>query len=142
MIPGVLAVTQGRGVPRALLAEGTSTSDLRRLIRESEVLVYAIGIDALSNRGAQPTRRPWLVVLKALGASTAAVVRDSVGLNSRGRERNVAGCAVPLSDVDVVTLPGADGRPKGPRYGTLVRTQGHARSGRYDVSPRAPSSIG
>jgi ATP-dependent exoDNAse (exonuclease V) beta subunit len=31
-----------------------------------------------------------------------------------------AGRAEPRSEVDVVTLPGADGRPQGPRYGTLV----------------------
>ena len=60
--------TSGRHRKKALLiiSDGNDTSsytriaDLKRMIRETEVLVYAIGIDALSNRGAQPARRPWL----------------------------------------------------------------------------------
>jgi Ca-activated chloride channel family protein len=35
----------------------TKIEELKRLIRESEVLVYAIGIDAMTQ--SQPTRRPW-----------------------------------------------------------------------------------
>ena len=35
----------------------TKIEELKRLIRESEVLVYAIGIDAMTQT--QPTRRPW-----------------------------------------------------------------------------------
>ena len=35
----------------------TRIEELKKLIRESEVLVYAIGIDAMTH--SQPTRRPW-----------------------------------------------------------------------------------
>jgi VWFA-related protein len=60
-----LAAT-GRHRKKALLiiSDGNDTSsyarvsELKRMIRESEVLVYAIGIDAMSSR-AQPYRRPW-----------------------------------------------------------------------------------
>lgn len=60
-----LAAT-GRHRKKALLiiSDGNDTSsyarvsELKRLIRESEVLVYAIGIDAMSDRS-QPYRRPW-----------------------------------------------------------------------------------
>jgi Ca-activated chloride channel family protein len=60
-----LAAT-GRHRKKALLiiSDGNDTSsytrisELKRMIRESEVLVYAIGIDAMSNR-TQPYRRPW-----------------------------------------------------------------------------------
>jgi Ca-activated chloride channel homolog len=60
-----LAAT-GRHRKKALLiiSDGNDTSsftriaELKRLIRESEVLVYAIGIDAAANR-TQPYRRPW-----------------------------------------------------------------------------------
>jgi VWFA-related protein len=36
----------------------TRIEELKRMIRESEVLVYAIGIDAMVNQS-QPSRRPW-----------------------------------------------------------------------------------
>jgi VWFA-related protein len=36
----------------------TRIEELKRMIRESEVLVYAIGIDAMNNQS-QPYRRPW-----------------------------------------------------------------------------------
>jgi Ca-activated chloride channel family protein len=60
-----LAAT-GRHRKKALLiiSDGNDTSsftrisELKRMIRESEVLVYAIGIDATMNR-TQPYRRPW-----------------------------------------------------------------------------------
>ena len=59
--------TSGRHRKKAVLiiSDGNDTSsytridDLKRIIRETEVLVYAIGIDALTNRRTQPTRRPW-----------------------------------------------------------------------------------
>jgi Ca-activated chloride channel family protein len=59
-----LAAT-GRNRKKALLiiSDGNDSSsytrieELKRLIRESEVLVYAIGIDAMSQT--QPYRRPW-----------------------------------------------------------------------------------
>jgi VWFA-related protein len=37
----------------------TRLGELKRMIRESEVLVYAIGIDAMSNRRSQTRRVPW-----------------------------------------------------------------------------------
>ncbi|MGH9370939.1 MAG: VWA domain-containing protein [Vicinamibacterales bacterium] len=60
-----LAAT-GRHRKKALLiiSDGNDTSsytridDLKQLIRETEVLVYAIGIDAMAN-GRSPYRRPW-----------------------------------------------------------------------------------
>jgi VWFA-related protein len=60
-----LAAT-GRHRKKALLiiSDGNDTSsftriaELKRMIKESEVLVYAIGIDAMANR-TQPYRRPW-----------------------------------------------------------------------------------
>ena len=36
----------------------TRISELKKIIRESEVLLYAIGIDAMTSRS-QPSRRPW-----------------------------------------------------------------------------------
>jgi VWFA-related protein len=61
-----LAAT-GRHRKKALLiiSDGNDTSsytripDLKQMIRESEVLVYAIGIDAMSNEGSPRSRRPW-----------------------------------------------------------------------------------
>ena len=55
----------GRNRKKALLilSDGNDSSsytkieELKRLIRESEVLVYAIGIDAMTQ--SQPTRQPW-----------------------------------------------------------------------------------
>ncbi len=55
----------GRNRKKALLiiSDGNDSSsytkidELKRMIRESEVLVYAIGIDALTQ--SQPTRQPW-----------------------------------------------------------------------------------
>ena len=60
-----LAAT-GRHRKKALLiiSDGNDTSsftrisELKRMIRETEVLVYAIGIDAMTSR-TQPYRRPW-----------------------------------------------------------------------------------
>jgi len=60
-----LAMT-GRNRKKALLiiSDGNDSSsytrieELKKLIRESEVLVYAIGIDAMAQ--SQPYRRPWL----------------------------------------------------------------------------------
>jgi Ca-activated chloride channel family protein len=37
----------------------TKIEELKRLIRESEILVYAIGIDAMTETQPQPTRTPW-----------------------------------------------------------------------------------
>ena len=59
-------VSSGQNRKKALLiiSDGNDSSsytrieDLKRMIRESEVLVYAIGIDAMSNQS-QPYRRPW-----------------------------------------------------------------------------------
>jgi VWFA-related protein len=61
-----LAAT-GRHRKKALLiiSDGNDTSsytriaDLKKMIRETEVLVYAIGIDAPSRERTQPYRRPW-----------------------------------------------------------------------------------
>ena len=63
-----LAAT-GRNRKKALLiiSDGNDSSsytrieELKRLIRESEVLVYAIGIDAMSQ--SQPGRRPWFTTI-------------------------------------------------------------------------------
>jgi Ca-activated chloride channel family protein len=57
--------TTGRNRKKALLiiSDGNDSSsytkieELKRLIRESEVLVYAIGIDSMTQ--SQPTRQPW-----------------------------------------------------------------------------------
>jgi Ca-activated chloride channel homolog len=57
--------TTGRNRKKALLiiSDGNDSSsytrieELKKLIRESEVLVYAIGIDAMTQ--SQPARRPW-----------------------------------------------------------------------------------
>jgi VWFA-related protein len=45
----------------------TRITELKRMIHESEVLVYAIGIDGMAN-GSQPYRRPWFT-LTSLGQS-------------------------------------------------------------------------
>ena len=83
-----LAAT-GRNRKKALLiiSDGNDSSsytkieELKRLIRESEVLVYAIGIDAMTQ--SQPTRQPWFSPLRAAPAD-AVPVPDS---RRRGRRR-------------------------------------------------------
>ena len=57
----------GRHRKKALLiiSDGNDTSsytridDLKKMIRETEVLVYAIGIDSLTRERTQPYRQPW-----------------------------------------------------------------------------------
>lgn len=72
-------VKTGRNRKKALLiiSDGndsssyTRISELKSMIHESEVLVYAIGIDALSYRTSQPMRNPWFTsVLKPSFALT------------------------------------------------------------------------
>ena len=90
-----LAAT-GRNRKKALLiiSDGNDSSsytrieELKRLIRESEVLVYAIGIDAMSQT--QPYRRPWFTSAFQAAAAHAVPVPDSgrtarAGRTDRGR---------------------------------------------------------
>ncbi len=78
--------TTGRHRKKALLiiSDGNDTSsytrisELKRMIRETEVLVYAIGIDAMANR-AQPYRRPWFSASPSRGQAPV--------LEQRGRPR-------------------------------------------------------
>jgi VWFA-related protein len=72
---------QNRKKALLIISDGNDSSsytrieDLKRMIRESEVLVYAIGIDAMSNQS-QPYRRPWF-----------CRCRGSAAARSRSRSR-------------------------------------------------------
>jgi VWFA-related protein len=80
--------TTGRHRKKALLiiSDGNDTSsdarvsELKQLIRESEVLVYAIGIDAVRNRRMQTFRPPWF-------SRTFSQLSSATVFEQRGRPR-------------------------------------------------------
>ena len=120
-------VAKGRHRKKALLiiSDGNDSSsytrinDLKSMIHESEVLVYAIGIDAMGYTTSQPTRVPWFTAARTFTMFTRA------RFQGRGIPRprpfpipipRPGGPRGPVSDPRDPRGPINDPRGPGPRY--------------------------
>jgi VWFA-related protein len=128
-------VAKGRHRKKALLiiSDGndsssyTRISELKSMIHESEVLVYAIGIDAMPYTTSQPTRAPWFSIV---GTSATTLFQGRGVPRPRPFPFPIPRPRGPVSDPRDPRGPINDPRGPAPRYPggpTTPNTGGRAR---------------